>query len=839
MDYAERRLQRELLTRMPLGEPVGPATGFPDDIPAIGAGVLRSLLTSRDREQQESPPLLFLRNTRIVGPLDLGGCRLGARLRLESCVIEFPVYLEQARAPDIRLIKCLVRGGIEGSQLSVDWNLWLDGSTLDKPVRLSHATIGGQLGMVGTLLRCDPGAAAPALHGDGLRVGGGVYCREGFESLGQIRLVGAAVEGQLDMSDARIENSAGFALVASELMVGQSLLAAGLRTGAVVLSSARIGGNLAMDGAELNGGGEEAFTAGGIEVGGHLECVDGFRARGDVSLPYATIDGRLDFSDARIDGQLVLYGGKVRTQLGLERATLNAPEGADPQVALNADDLQVGGGIHCSGLSARGQLRLAGADVGGQLNLRGATLDSGRSSDQVPEALAGQRLRARGGIYCVEGFSARGDLTFLMARIDTELSLDGACVEEGAVVVDGATIGQRLSLKGATLAAGDAADAALRAHSVEVGRIVTCDGLDTTGALVFANARIDGELSMHGARVRGPVILDAASIRGRLDFLQALLDGNGGPALVGRRLSVDGDLRCQDGVAPGGGFGIFKSIGELHLPACAVKGKLIVSGAFLSGSRSVSSLEENVALSLVAADVDELILCPAEVDGLVDLSDLRARSLRDVEDGEFFGMRCERLRLDGFSYAALGEPLDAERRLAWIEASEADTHDPGAFIELANAFRRRGRNGDVRRVLIASQRRAYQALKASARSANFPERIGLAARRGWHNLLYVTVGYGYRNWLAIGWLLGLLAVGTAVSWIDHASFAPAQEHPPGFQPLLYAVDVTIPVIDLGQQQAWVPEGTTRWMTLALSVAGYALATAVLAAAAGLLRRGEQ
>jgi hypothetical protein len=840
MDHAELRLQRELLTNMPIGVPVGPAVGFPDDFPIIQADVLRRILTSRDPEQYESQALLFLRKARIVGPLNLGGCRLAARLRLEHCIVDESIYLEQARASDIRFIKCALRGGIEGSQLSVDWNLWLDGSTLNKPVRLSHATIGGQLGMVGTFLCAEPEPETPMFHGDGLQVGNGMYCREGFESLGQIRLVGAAIEGQLDMSNARISCSTGPAILAPELSVSQSFLAGGLKSGAVVLSGARIGGNLAMDGADLRGGGEDALTAGSVTVGGHLECTEGFRASGDVDFSYATINGHLALNDAHLDGELVLFGGTVRTQLGLERATLLASEDADPQVALNADYLHAGGGIHGSGLSTRGQLRLAGADIGGQLNLRGATLDSGKSTDRRPEAIAGQSLRARSGVYCVDGFSARGDLNLQGARIDIEFSLHGALVEEGTVVLDAAFIGQRLSMKGATLAARDSDNAALTAHSIEVGRIVTCDGLHVTGAVIFTSARIDGELSMHGVQLRGPVVLDAASIGGRLDFLQALLDGNGGPALVGRRLSVNGDLRCQDGVGVDGGFGVFKSVGELHLPACVIKGKLIVSGAFLSGSRSVSDLEENVAMSLVDGDVDELILCPDEVDGLVDLSDLRVRSLCDVEDGKFFGMRCERLSLDGFSYAALSEPLDAEQRLAWIEASQVDTHDPKAFIELADAFRRRGRNSDVRRVLIASQRRAYRELKPrAARSTNIPERIGLAARRGWHNLLYVTVGYGYRNWLALGWLFGLLAIGTAVFWIGHASFSPTQEHPPAFQPLLYAIDVTIPVIDLGQQGAWAPGGMTQWVGLALSVGGYALATAVLAAAAGLLRRGEQ
>jgi hypothetical protein len=784
---------------------------------------------------------LFLRNTRVVGELDLDACHLATRLRLERCAIESPVYLEQAQAPDIRLIACALNGGVEASQLSVGWNLWLDESTLAQPLRLSHAKIGGQLGMVGTFLYGEPGAEAPMVQGDGLKVGNGAYLREGFTSLGQIRLVGASIEGQLDLSNARLSCSNGPSLMAPELSVSRSLLATGMRSGEIDLSGASIGGDLMMRGAKLTGGEEAALMARSLKIGGHLECSEGFSAAGDLVLSYASIGAHLAFNEARVDGQLVLYGGVVKTQFGFERATLVGPkQTGEPQVSLNADYLRVGGGMHCSGLSAEGQFRLPGATIGGQLNLRDATLDGGVSDEHRLEALVGHGLRVRDGVFCVNGFSARGDLNFLGAHVDAGLSLQRARVENGEVVLSGAVIAQQLTMGRAELRGREEEGAAaLTASSAEIGDMIFCDGLVAKGAINLAAAKIGSGLSMHGVTIRGPVVLNGASVGGNINLLQATLDGGEGPALVGRRLYVEGDMQCQDGVAVDGGFGVFKSVGEIHLPASTIDGKLIVSGAFLTGSKGLAEWDASVALALVGARIDGLVLCPERVEGSVDLRDLTVRILSDFEDGSFYGLRCEQLRLDGFTYASLQEPLDASQRLAWIAPSQTETHSPEVFIELANAFRRIGRSSDMRKVLIANQRRAYRELKKAGQSPLVGERIGLALRRGWHNLLYVTVGYGYRNWLAVGWLGGLLALGFVVFSLEEASFDPARANVPGFQPLLYAIDVTIPAIDLGQQGAWIADDSIRWVSLALAVAGYALATAVVAAAAGLLRRGEQ
>jgi hypothetical protein len=113
----------------------------------------------------------------------------------------------------------------------------------------------------------------------------------------------------------------------------------------------------------------------------------------------------------------------------------------------------------------------------------------------------------------------------------------------------------------------------------------------------------------------------------------------------------------------------------------------------------------------------------------------------------------------------------------------------------------------------------------------------LTLHPGPYTLLYLTVGYGYRTWLAGAWLAGLLALGT---WVFSRAYpgqmTPSVTHPPAFHPLAYTVDVLIPIVSLGQQNTWQPQGTALYWSWALTAAGWVLTTAVVAGLTGILKR---
>ena len=56
---------------------------------------------------------------------------------------------------------------------------------------------------------------------------------------------------------------------------------------------------------------------------------------------------------------------------------------------------------------------------------------------------------------------------------------------------------------------------------------------------------------------------------------------------------------------------------------------------------------------------------------------------------------------------------------------------------------------------------------------------------------------------------------------------------PSFQPVAYALDLILPILDLGQEKAFIPVGVTQWIAWASALTGWLLATAVIA---GITRR---
>ncbi|MFD7291586.1 hypothetical protein [Streptomyces sp. NPDC059863] len=62
---------------------------------------------------------------------------------------------------------------------------------------------------------------------------------------------------------------------------------------------------------------------------------------------------------------------------------------------------------------------------------------------------------------------------------------------------------------------------------------------------------------------------------------------------------------------------------------------------------------------------------------------------------------------------------------------------------------------------------------------------------------------------------------------------PVRANGPGFQPVAFALDVILPILDRGQEKAFTPSDNTAWVAWASAIAGCLLATTVIA---GLTRR---
>jgi hypothetical protein len=101
------------------------------------------------------------------------------------------------------------------------------------------------------------------------------------------------------------------------------------------------------------------------------------------------------------------------------------------------------------------------------------------------------------------------------------------------------------------------------------------------------------------------------------------------------------------------------------------------------------------------------------------------------------------------------------------------------------------------------------------------------------------VGYGYRTWQAVLWLIGLLILGTVLfGYVYRGDLTPANKPDvqPAFQPSLYTLDLLLPVVSLRVRDAWIAHGAAQVWSVVFIIMGWILATAVVLSLTGLLKQ---
>ena len=523
-----------------------------------------------------------------------------------------------------------------------------------------------------------------------------------------------------------------------------------------------------------------------------------------VKLGGARITGTLDLEAARLVCPLLLDGCFVDQPINLKEAHAGAIRLPGSHVTgIAADHLHTEGSLELNnGFTASAEVCLSGAHIGGRLDLSAASITS--SSER---ALDADSLTVEQSVSA-DGFTAHGEVRLRGAHIGGRLGLDNAKLNGAdgpALDADGLTvrlsmfcrdgftaygevrlrtaqIGGQLNIVGASLT--NPGGHAVAALGLTVGQDMFCRGLSTT----------DGEIRMTGARIGG-----------QLDFSRATLNNPGGYSLAARGLTVGQDINFTDE---------FTAQGQVQLRDARIGGRLDFKGASLANPGSE-------AVSLEGVNAAALVLLPrTRPDGVVDLTNARVGGFND---DKATWPETKTMRLRGFAYDKLeNDAISIKDRLTWLGLNEGG-YIPGLYDQLAGAYRRAGRTEDARRVGVAKE-------LGRRRELPWPG-------KAWNSLLYVTVGYGYRNWLAGVWLGVLLVIGSLV----FAGAYPAHMHRaaqvvPAFQPVVYTLDALLPIVNFGQQQAWVPQGPALACSWILTGAGWVLTTAVVAGLTNALKR---
>ena len=426
-------------------------------------------------KDQIDPRGLRLRRASIAGSLDLAGLDVPFPVRFDDCDFDAPLVAEGAHLRELSLTRCARLPGLLGNGLQVRRDLDLSGSELagahrttvsaanPAAVWLCESSIGGRLLCVDTVIDAGGGRA---IHADRIHVGGIVRLHHQFTARGQIRLLGAQLDGSLDLAGALIEVPGGAALDLDHAVIGGSLLLiddpAGRHPvirGRIAMGSARITAQFLIRNARLAemaaapppGSGYAqsrirgtALSAPRLSVGAEMTMEGSCQVFGGVDLSMSELSslyigpgcslhapGRtaLDLTNAEllstltvgdqvpVAGTVRLSGTRIHGNLCLRGASLSAPEGKSLVAAQGA---VVDGGTELQDLRATGgRLRFSNANLGNLVAV-GAQLVNPTGS-----TLYLHHATVRGSVILVGGFTSQGLLTLSRSTVEGRLECGG------------------------------------------------------------------------------------------------------------------------------------------------------------------------------------------------------------------------------------------------------------------------------------------------------------------------------------------------------------------------------------------------------------------------------
>ena len=446
-------------------------------------------------------------------------------------------------------------------------------------------------------------------------------------------------------------------------------------------------------------------------------------------------------------------------------------------------------------MAVDGETRLRRARIAASIQLPGARLRNADGSSLEAEALT-----VDGGLWCDRGFSALGEMRLAGARLGGSLTLIGAELS--------GPLGCALNLDRTTMAELDGPGLAVSAGTVSLNSAQVATDVNLAGACLGGHPKIafsaDGavigtRLILTGMQAAGEVSMRTAHVGTRLLLQRAHIENPGGTALRLSGVEVASDVFGDDLTV----YGMIRAQGAR------------IGGINLAGARLFNP--GSVALDAEAMQVTRGIsLLPAEpIQGSVSLSHARTGVLRD--DPRTWP---DEMRLGGLSYAALEPQLPARQRLNWL-ARDPDGYSLQPYQQLAALYADIGQPGQARQVLYAAERRHRAVMSVPGRA--------------WSLLQDVTVGYGYRPARAAVWLAALLLIGSLI--YGAAPPAPfASSAAPHFNPVIYTLDLLLPVVDLGQKHAYNPAGLQQWFSYLLTAAGWILATTIATSIARIITR---
>jgi hypothetical protein len=364
-------------------------------------------------------------------------------------------------------------------------------------------------------------------------------------------------------------------------------------------------------------------------------------------------------------------------------------------------------------------------------------------------------------------------------------------------------------------------------------------------------------LKFSRATIRVAVILEEFIAIGGVEFLGAEIGGqlvcdgahfqaNKGPALTAEGAHIKGHISMR-GLKKEEGLKLFQVDGGINLASAIIDGGLIIENA---------NLEGGLVLIHISVGQEFRLRKLRKSLSYSDFRHMRCGVLND--DVDAWG---DKNKLNGFVYGAFSDVVrqgdqqlhpvstNAESRIKWLKRQmprdEQESYRPQPWRHLQRTLRAMGHDAEAREVGIAHQevRREYGVIGQPSAGAGYGARLYARTAGALHDLYGHLTGYGYKPLKLGAWMIGVWLFCAFIFWraalggmmgptsplvfqkteyeacspkhrtqvpnifvkMDNENWYfcdPLPQDYTTFSPLIYSLDLILPLVDLYQDKDW-------------------------------------
>ncbi|WP_157839577.1 hypothetical protein [Comamonas testosteroni] len=557
---------------------------------------------------------------------------------------------------------------------------------------------------------------------------------------------------------------------------------------------------------------------------------------GDLDLSGGYIKFKVSLKSCRIGNQFIATNTQFDGDIDLEGSYLG--KGLQANFLYCTKSVFLGNGFRSAA-----EVQFRGARIGGDFNCRGGQLNADKGV-----SLRAQGMDIFGNAIFDDGFVATGEVQLMDAQIRCNLDFSSGQLKND---FGAALCADRINVQGSIFFRnGFKASGVVRLLGAQIGSNLDCGRGNFDGMADYAidadRINVNGSVFLKSSfKAFGTVNFNGAKIGCNFDCTGAHFKVQSGFALCVGRSIINGSVFLNHG---------FSASGTVHMLGTCIGGNLsCIKGDFKAHkgfSLNIETIVVKGAWQMREGLTPVLVnALHAEVAVLDD--DVNSWAKGSV--------------LDGFLYKSIaGSNQDlGEKRLAWLRNQYPDhlsnqKFRPRSWRHLQRILREMGYVEDAKKVGVALEEKLYEI----GRRGQFlwPKRVreireflegGMTFLT--HRVFGLFVGYGYRPFRLVTWMLSVWVICGVLYCIfalpQFNAIAPSDplvfQNPiygecqpiqnkkfeksekagvkyawtscsklPGeystFSPLFYSLDLLLPVVDLGQENAWgayIPSST--------------------------------